>query len=91
MANALKTIAVEPVSEVAEVLSQAARAPILVESRGVRYRVVREGEDPFENYDPERARAGAERAFGRLVGLDVDAFLAEIKEQRAQDSLGRPA
>lgn len=91
MATAPKTITVEPDSEVARVLEQAAEAPILVESRGTRYRVVREGGDPFANYDPERARAAAERAFGSLKGIDVEAFLAELKEQRAQDSQGRPA
>jgi hypothetical protein len=91
MATALKTITVEPDSEVARVLEQAAGSPILIETRGARYRVVREGEDPFANYDPERARAAADRAFGSLKGIDVEKFLAELKEQRAQDSQGRPA
>lgn len=91
MTAALKTITVEPNSEVARVLEQAAKEPILIESRGARFRVVREGDDPFANYDPERARAALDRAFGTLKGIDVDHFLAELKEERAQDSHGRPA
>ncbi|HEY7033531.1 MAG TPA: hypothetical protein VH482_19500 [Thermomicrobiales bacterium] len=91
MTAALKTITVDPDSEVARVLAQAAEAPILIETRGARFRIVREDEDPFANYDPERARAAAERAFGTLKGVDVEKLLAELKEQRAQDSQGRPA
>jgi hypothetical protein len=91
MTAALKTIRVEPDSEVARVLEQAAKEPILIETRGARFRVVREGDDPFANYDPERARAAAMRAFGSLKGINVAEFLAELKEERAQDSQGRPA
>jgi hypothetical protein len=91
MASAPKTITVEPDSEVAQVLDQATEAPILIESRGTRFRVVREGEDPFANYDPERVRSALDRMFGTLKGIDVDAFLAELREQRGQDSKGRPA
>jgi len=67
-----KTITVEPDSEVARVLELATEAPILIETRGARYRVVREGEDPFATYDPERARAALDRVFGTLKGIDVD-------------------
>ena len=91
MTTPVKTITVEPDGEVARVLEQATEMPIVIETRGARFRVVREGEDPFANYDPERARAAAERAFGTLKGVDVDELLAELKEQRAQDSQGRPA
>jgi hypothetical protein len=91
MTAALKTITVEPDSEVAQVLEHANEAPILIETRGARFRVVREGDDPFANYDPERARAAAHRAFGSLKGINIEEFLAELKEERAQDSQGRPA
>ncbi len=91
MAAALKTITVEPDSEVAQVLDQATEEPILIETRGARFRVVREREDPFANYDPERVRSALDAMFGTLKGIDVDAFLAELREQRGQDSEGRPA
>jgi hypothetical protein len=91
MATVPKTITVEPDSEVARVLEQATELPINIQTHGARFRVVREGDDPFANYDPERARAAAERAFGTLKGVDVDKLLAELKEQRARDSQGRPA
>ena len=91
MTAALRTITVEPDSEVAQVLEQAKEAPILIETQGTRFRVIRDGDDLFANYDPERARAAADRMFGTLKGIDVEKFLAELKEERAQDSQGRPA
>lgn len=50
--------------------------------------LVTSGEDPFRNYDPERARAALAAAAGALEGLDVEAFLEEILESRVQDTPG---
>jgi hypothetical protein len=99
----MKTVTVDPASELNELLNTADHEPVELVRSGVRYRLVRddeearskyhlvrEGEDPFANYDPERARAAMERAAGSLKGLDVEKFLAQIKEEREQDSYGRP-
>jgi hypothetical protein len=91
VAIAPKTVKVESDGEVAQFLSQVAESPVLVETNGTRYRIVREKEDPFANYDPERARAALDRFFGSLTGVDVEALLEELREQRAQDRQGRPA
>jgi hypothetical protein len=69
------TISVEPDGELARILQRAAETPVLIETRGARYRVTREDDD----------------AFGSLTGVDVDSLLAELREQRAQDSKGRPS
>ena len=54
MATDVKTIRVPADSETARLVRRAAEEPLLIESDGVRYRVTREGDDPFANYDPER-------------------------------------
>jgi hypothetical protein len=46
--------------------------------------------DPWADYDPDRVRAALHRARGSLAGLDVETFLAELREAREQDSSGRP-
>jgi hypothetical protein len=88
---AKKVIPVEPGSDVDEFLEQAVEQPIIAVVRGRRFRVVQEPEDIFANYDPERVKAGLSRITGLLKGVDVDALLEELRQQREQDSIGRPA
>jgi hypothetical protein len=90
MAAEPKVIPVAPGSELAEIVDQAAEAPVVLERNGRRFRLVREDEDPFADYDPERVLRGFEEAAGLLSGLDVEAFKAEIRAQRGQASKGRP-
>src|SRR5581483_5934427 len=47
--------------------------------------------DIWAGYSPERVRAGLRRSAGAFRGLDREAFLADVKEQREQESTGRPA
>ncbi len=56
-----------------------AEAPAMPEAASL----VASGEDPFRNYDPERARAAVAAAAGALKGLDVEAFMEEIMKMRA--------
>lgn len=86
-----KVIPVEPGSDVDHFLKQADDQPIIAEAHGHRFRVVREPVDPFANYDPERVRAGLSRIAGLLKDVDTEALKAELREQREQDSIGRPA
>lgn len=71
--------------------AEARHRPAEVKLAGRRYRLVpvddlQATEDPFKNYDPERARAAVAAAAGALEGLDVEAFLEEIMEMREQDT-----
>jgi hypothetical protein len=86
-----KPIHVEPTSETARLLQLAGEKPITVETGGVRYRIEREERATLENYDPARALAALRKGIGALEGFDIEAFKEEIREQRAQDSKGRPA
>jgi hypothetical protein len=92
MAAEAKVIEVEPGSELAELIDEAASMPVVLAKNGQRFRIVRvdDGEPPA-NYSPERVRRAFERSFGILKGLDTEALKAEIREQRQQDSKGRPA
>ncbi|MGH2560520.1 MAG: hypothetical protein ACRDJH_15770 [Thermomicrobiales bacterium] len=80
MATELKTIIVEPDSELAAVVEQAADEPIRLEKNGQRFRLTREADDPMANYDPERARAALDRVFGILSGVDVEELKRDLRE-----------
>jgi hypothetical protein len=54
----------------------------------VRYSVERE--DVFAHYDAQAVLA-LRQSRGALKGVDVKALLADLAEQRGQDSLGRLA
>ena len=41
-------------------------------------------------HDPEALRRAIQESAGALKGLDIDAFKAEMREMRQQDSKGRP-
>lgn len=92
MATAPPTIKVDPASELARALADA-DGPVVLDSGGVRYRVEREaGTDQlFAGYDPERVRPALRESAGALAGVDVAALKRDLREQRAQDSQGRPA
>ncbi len=93
-----KTIEVEPGSELDRLLEEAAGQPIILVRDGARYRLQPESEstladegDIWANYDPERTLRAFEEASGAFKNLDTEAFIAEIHEQRGQDSHGRPS
>ena len=88
MAAEPKVIPVEPGSELDGILKAATTAPVVLERSGRRFRLVREDEDPFANYDPERARAALAAVAGMFEGIDTEALKAELREQRGQDSVG---
>lgn len=67
---------------------------VVIERKGVRYRVLREpleiadDDDPFAGYDPERALAGMRAAVGSWSDIDTE----ELKEfiYRAREEGTRP-
>ena len=84
-------VVVDPEGEVATLLERATDAPLVVELNGRRYRVSRDPDDLFADYDPQRAEQAFARVFGILKGVDREALKAELRAQRDQDSSGRPA
>lgn len=76
--------------------AEAAQRPAEITLAGRRYHLIpaddiQTTDDPFKDYDPERALAAIrkiEASGGGLEGIDVEAFLAEIMESREQDTPG---
>lgn len=60
-----RTITVLPDSELAALLDEARQASIVLERDGVRYLLVRENADPFEDYDA----AAVERSLRAAQGI----------------------
>jgi hypothetical protein len=48
-------------------------------------------QDIWAHYDPKKAIEGIRKSAGALQGVDRDTLQREIREQRGQDSKGRPA
>jgi hypothetical protein len=48
-------------------------------------------QDIWANYDPEKVREGLRKSAGALKGVDIAALKRDIRDQRGQDSKGRPA
>ncbi|MDQ2784626.1 MAG: hypothetical protein M3Y58_06450 [Chloroflexota bacterium] len=74
--------------------AEAEHKPAEVEIAGNRYHLVpvdddiQTTNDPARNYDPQKALAAVEAGFGAFKTMDVEAFLAEILEEREQDTPG---
>jgi len=85
--------------ELTRVLNEARadKRPVILETPDARYQVIRETEtvnltdDPWANYDPEKVRAALRASAGILKGVDRDELLADLRAERGQDSIGRPA
>ena len=74
--------------------ARAAHTLAEVEIAGSRYRLVpvddaiQTTDDPAADYDPAKAFAAVEAGAGAFKTMDVEAFLAEMLEARAQDTPG---
>ena len=87
MAKESLTITVDPASELARALAEA-DAAVVLDSGGVRYTVSRE--DIFAGYDVQAVIRGLRQSRGALKGVDIEALLADLAEQRSQDPSRRP-
>jgi hypothetical protein len=66
---------------------------VLVEKDGMLFRLEPEEkpQDIWANYDPEKVREGLRKSAGALQGVDIAALKRDIRDQREQDTHGRPA
>jgi hypothetical protein len=70
---------------------------VFVEKDGRLYRLepveinTADPEDLWVNYDPVKAKAALHASVGALAHVDVETLLSDLREQRKQDSTGRPA
>jgi hypothetical protein len=61
------TITIDPDSELGRALVETDGLPIVLERNGARFRVTREPDDPWANYDPEKVRAALRAVAGTLT------------------------
>ena len=93
MATAPKTVRVTDETALPELLDDAARAPIILEWDGERFRLSRaEDEDIAYEPDPEGVRAMLAATAGSWADIDVEHVLADIDAARKAGSrpLDRP-
>ena len=86
-------IKLNPDDELARRLNRHDAQPVVIEANGVRYDVVRQAEDLWAGYDPDRAMRAVERSAGILkrAGVDAEQLERDIYDDRTQNSTGRPA
>ena len=66
MAKEPLTIHIDPESELARILAAAEETPVVLNSNGVRFRVMRAEGDLWANYDPEAVLGGLREIEGTL-------------------------
>jgi hypothetical protein len=84
-------LTIDPESELGRALAAVDDAPLVLERSGARFRVTREVDALWADFDPQRTRRALRQSAGALAGVDVTALKRELREQRNQDSHGRPA
>jgi len=84
MADTVRTIHVPPESELARLLDEARDAPLRLEKDGVTYRLSREEDEIWANYDPDAVLAGMRAAAGHLTpeeGEKLKAYIYRAREE----------
>jgi hypothetical protein len=81
-----KPIHITPDIRVADLLPEADKSPLVLEQNGVRYRLSREDDDLWADYDPEKVRAALEEAIGSWADLDADALVQDVYRWRQEGS-----
>jgi hypothetical protein len=84
MVSEPKTIKVEPGSDLAAILDEAAKGPIVLAKNGVRFRLQREDEDIWATYDPDRVLRGMQAAAGAWTGADAEVLKSYVYRARAE-------
>jgi hypothetical protein len=66
MAKEPLTITIDPDSELGRALDQPGEEPVVLLCNGTRFRVTRDADDPWANYDPEKVLEGLHEIAGTL-------------------------
>jgi hypothetical protein len=92
MAKEPRTITIDPDSELGRALDQSAGEPVLLLRNGTRFRVTRDLDDPWANYDPEKVRAGLRKFAGMLTPEEGERIKEAIYRGREEGTrpLERP-
>jgi hypothetical protein len=78
------TIHIDPESELARVLADAEETPVVLDSNGVRFRVIRAEGDLWADYDPEAVLEGLREIAGTLSPDEGERMKALIYRGREE-------
>lgn len=81
-----KTIHVATGSELDQVVEAAKETPVILEKDGVRYRLSRENDGPWSNYNPEAVIAAIRVAAGTLDADEGEKLKSYVYQAREEGS-----
>ena len=84
MASEPLTITVDPDSDLGRALEHSDDSPIIPVRDGARFRVTRDPDDPWANYDPEKVREGLKKVAGLLSPEEGDRIIEAIYRGREE-------
>lgn len=84
MASEPVTITIDPESELGRALEHVEESPIVLVRDGFRYRVIRDPDDPWANYDPEKVLEGLRKVAGALTEEEADRIKESIYRGREE-------
>jgi hypothetical protein len=84
MAIETMTITVDPESELGRALEHSDDARVILVRNGARFRVTRDSEDPWANYDPEKVREGLRKFANLLTPEEADRIKEAIYRGREE-------
>lgn len=87
------TFTIDPDSELGRALDESDGSPIVLERNGARFRVTRDPDDPWADYDPEKVRAGLHRFAGMLTPEEGERIKETIYRGREEGTrpIDRPS
>jgi hypothetical protein len=86
MARELEPVKVTADTTLTDVLALARRDAVVLDDNGVRYRLTREMEDSWADYDPAKVGAALGAFGGSWSDVDADAVIADIYRAREEGS-----
>ncbi len=92
MAKEPLTIMIDPDSELGRALAETDGELVVLLRNGTRFRVTRDTDDPWENYDPEKVRDGLRKFAGMLTHEEGERIKEAIYRGREEGTrpLERP-
>jgi hypothetical protein len=78
------TITIDPDSELGRALAGPVGSPVVLTLKRKRFRVIREPDDPWADYDPEKVRAGLRKYAGMLSPEEGERIKETIRRGREE-------
>ncbi len=92
MSNEPLTITIDPDNELGRALDESTGSPVVLPRGSARFRVIRDPDDPWAHYDPDKVRAGPREFAGMLTPEEGERIKEAISRGREEGTrpLDRP-